>query len=65
MRAVSLISTVAYLPKKENCNVGNLIYAENGSCRQHEGGYVCGASSSGAGAGIMVSNEKGDARPLI
>lgn len=52
------------LTQKENCNVGNLIYAENGSAVNMSGGYVCGASSSGAGAGIMVSNEKGDASTL-
>lgn len=47
-----------------NCNVGNLIYAENGSTVNMGGGYVCGASSSGVGAGIMVSNEKGGASTL-
>ena len=52
------------LTQKDNCNVGNLIYAENGSAVNMSGGYVCGASSSGAGAGIMVSNEKGDASTL-
>ena len=52
------------LTQKENCNVGNLIYAENGSTVNMSGGYVCGASSSGAGAGIMVSNEKGRASTL-
>lgn len=52
------------LTQKENCNVGNLIYAENGSAVNMSGGYVCGASSSGAGAGIMVSNEKGDTSTL-
>lgn len=52
------------LTQKENCNVGNLIYAENGSAVNMSGGYVCGASSSGAGAGIMVSNEKGGASTL-
>ena len=52
------------LTQKENCNVGNLIYAENGSAVNMSGGYVCGASSSGAGAGIMVSNKKGDASTL-
>lgn len=47
-----------------NCNVGNLIYAENGSTVNMSGGYVCGASSSGAGAGIKVSNDKGKASTL-
>ena len=39
-----------------DANVGNLIYADNGSTVNMSGGYVCGASmgSSGAGAGIHV-----------
>lgn len=52
------------LTQKKNCNVGNLIYAENGSTVNMSGGYVCGASSSGAGAGIMVSNANGGASTL-
>lgn len=52
------------LTQKENCNVGNLIYAENGSTVNMGGGYVCGASGSGAGAGIMVSSDKGSASTL-
>lgn len=52
------------LTQKKNCNVGNLIYAENGSTVNMSGGYVCGASSSGAGAGIKVSNDKGKASTL-
>lgn len=54
------------LTQKNNCNVGNLIYAENGSTVNMSGGYVCGASSSGAGAGagIMVSNANGGASTL-
>lgn len=52
------------ITQQYNCNVGNLIYAENGSTVNMGGGYVCGASSSGAGAGIMVSNEKGSASTL-
>lgn len=52
------------ITQKKDCNVGNLIYAENGSTVNMGGGYVCGASSSGAGAGIMVSNEKGSASTL-
>ena len=52
------------ITQQYNCNVGNLIYAENGSTVNMSGGYVCGASSSGAGAGIMVSNEKGSASTL-
>lgn len=52
------------LTQKKDGQIGNLIYAENGSTVNMSGGYVCGASSSGAGAGIMVSNEKGSASTL-
>ena len=52
------------LTQKEGCGVGNLIYAENGSTVNMSGGYVCGASGSGDGAGIMVSNDKGGASTL-
>lgn len=52
------------ITQKKDCNVGNLIYAENGSAVNMSGGYVCGASGSGVGAGIMVSNEKGDVSTL-
>ena len=54
------------ITQKKDCNVGNLIYAENGSAVNMNGGYVCGASTgtSGAGAGVMVSNEKGGASTL-
>lgn len=53
------------LTQKKDCNVGNLIYAENGSTVNMSGGYVCGASTTGStGAGIMVSNDKGDASTL-
>ena len=53
------------LTQAKDCNVGNLIYAENGSTVNMSGGYVCGASTTGStGAGIMVSNEKGDASTL-
>lgn len=53
------------LTQKKDCNVGNLIYAENGSTVNISGGYVCGASTgtSGTGAGIMV-NTNGDASTL-
>ncbi len=46
------------LTQAKGCNVGNLIYAENGSTVYMSGGYVCGASmgSSGAGAGIHVKD---------
>lgn len=47
-----------------NCNVGNLIYAENGSTVNMSGGYVCGASGSDSGAGVMVSNASGGASTL-
>lgn len=52
------------ITQQYNCNVGNLIYAENGSTVNMSGGYVCGASSSGAGTGIKVSNDKGKASTL-
>ena len=52
------------ITQQYNCNVGNLIYSENGSTVNMSGGYVCGASSSGAGAGIKVSNDKGKASTL-
>ena len=52
------------ITQKKDCNVGNLIYAEDGSAVNMSGGYVCGASGSGDGAGIMVSNDKGDASTL-
>ena len=47
------------ITQKKDCNVGNLIYAENGSTVNMSGGYVCGASTGSTGAGIMVSNDKG------
>lgn len=52
------------ITQKKGCNVGNLIYAEGGSTVNMSGGYVCGASGSGVGAGIMVSNEQGGASTL-
>lgn len=52
------------LTQKKDGQIGNLIYAENGSTVNMSGGYVCGASSSGAGAGIMVSNANGGASTL-
>lgn len=52
------------LTQKKDGQIGNLIYAENGSTVNMSGGYVCGASGSGAGAGIMVSNDKGGASTL-
>lgn len=52
------------LTQKENCNVGNLIYAENGSTVNMSGGYVCGASTGTDGAGIKVTNYSGTASTL-
>ena len=52
------------LTQKKDGQIGNLIYAEHGSTVNMSGGYVCGASGSGDGAGIMVSNEKGVASTL-
>lgn len=54
------------LTQGQGCKVANLVYAENGSTVNMSGGYVCGASTgtSGTGAGIMVSNEKGAASNL-
>lgn len=52
------------ITQQYNCNVGNLIYAENGSTVNMSGGYICGASGSSIGAGIMVSNDKGVASTL-
>ena len=52
------------LTQKKDGQIGNLIYADNGSTVNMSGGYVCGASGSGAGAGIMVSNDKGGASTL-
>lgn len=54
------------ITQKKDCNVGNLIYAENGSTVNMSGGYVCGASTNtwANGAGVMVSNEGGSASIL-
>ena len=52
------------LTQKKDGQIGNLIYAENGSTVNMSGGYVCGASGSGVGAGIMVSNAKGGVSTL-
>lgn len=52
------------ITQQYNCNVGNLIYAENGSTVNMSGGCVCGASGSGSGAGVMVSNASGGASTL-
>lgn len=58
----NLVSGV--ITQKKGGRVSSLVYAENGSTVNMSGGYVCGASSSGVGAGIMVSNEKGSASTL-
>lgn len=52
------------ITQKQGSSVSSLVYAEGGSTVNMSGGYVCGASSSGAGAGIMVSNDKGGASTL-
>lgn len=54
------------ITQKKGCNVGSLIYAENGSTVNMSGGYVCGASTNtwANGAGVMVSNEGGSASAL-
>lgn len=58
----NLVSGV--ITQKQGGSVSSLVYAENGSTVNMSGGYVCGASSSGAGAGIMVSNANGGASTL-
>ena len=58
----NLVSGV--ITQKQGGSVSSLVYAENGSAVNMRGGYVCGASGSRAGAGIMVSNEKGSASTL-
>lgn len=45
------------LTQAKDCNVGNLIYAENGSTVNMSGGYVCGATSTGQGAGIELKDK--------
>lgn len=58
----NLVSGV--ITQKQGSSVSSLVYAENGSTVNMSGGYVCGASSSGSGAGIKVSNAKGVASTL-
>ena len=58
----NLVSGV--ITQKQGSSVSSLVYAENGSTVNMSGGYVCGASSSGAGAGIKVSNTKGGVSTL-
>lgn len=44
------------ITQKQNSNVSSLVYAENSSAVSVSGGYVCGASGSGAGGGIEIRN---------
>ena len=53
------------ITQKKDCNVGNLIYAENGSTVNMSGGYVCGASTGTDGAGIKVTNYNGGAASTL
>lgn len=45
------------ITQKKDCNVGSLIYAENGSTVNMKGGYVCGATSRSQGAGIELKDK--------
>lgn len=56
----NLVSGV--ITQKQGSSVSSLVYAEGDSTVNMSGGYVCGASSSGAG--IKVSNAKGGASTL-
>lgn len=58
----NLVSGV--ITQKQGGSVSSLVYAEGGSTVNMSGGYVCGASGSRAGAGIMVSNNSGGASTL-
>lgn len=58
----NLVSGV--ITQKQGGSVSSLVYAEGGSTVNMSGGYVCGASGSGASAGIMVSNNNGGASTL-
>lgn len=40
--------------QQQQSSVSSLVYAENGSSVNIRGGYICGASGSGAGGGIEV-----------
>lgn len=48
----NLVSGV--ITQKKGGSVSSLVYAENGSTVNMRGGYVCGASGSGAGGGIEI-----------
>ena len=52
------------ITQKKDCNVGNLIYAENGSTVNMSGGYVCGATSNSRGAGIELGVKDGNGATL-
>lgn len=52
------------LTQKKDCKVGSLIYAENGSTVNMSGGYVCGATSTGQGAGIELGVKDGKGATL-
>ena len=52
--AFNLVSGV--VTQQKSSSVSSLVYAENGSTVSVSGGYVCGASGSGAGGGIEVQN---------
>lgn len=52
------------ITQEQSGHIGHLIYAENDSTVNMSGGYVCGASGSGTGGGIMVSNANGGASTL-
>ncbi len=42
------------ITQQQQSSVSSLVYAENGSFVNMRGGYICGASGSGAGGGIEV-----------
>lgn len=52
------------LTQKKGCNVGSLIYAENGSTVNMSGGYVCGATSKSYGAGIELGVKENNGAAL-
>lgn len=55
------------ITQQENISVNSLVYAEEGSTVNMNGGYVCGATSKSQGAGIElgVKNGKGATLNLI
>ena len=52
------------ITQKKGCNVGSLIYAENGSTVNMSGGYVCGATSRSYGAGIELGVKENNGAAL-